>query len=139
MANVATTLFLIPRQGVVGVAEGTAIGWIAFAATFAVIDYRAHPRDRACCGILAADVLIGMACSAALHCLVAQPWLSHAFGSRILGVVVLGASGVAYVAAFLSFFCGSVVAGVSSAEAPHGPRLAHTHRRRTQTESRYEG
>jgi len=102
LANVAATIPLARAYGIVGVAIGTAIGWIAGTLYFLYVYHQVRrapwwqsigsPILRLTC----ANVVAAFGYYALLH----VPAVQHCFENRFLGSLVLGIVALAYFAAF---------------------------------------
>ena len=102
-ANLIATVLLAPRIGLTGVVAGTAVGWIAGSVYFSIVYHRVRavawwptvgaPAARLAAAAVCATALL----SAAVHAPFAQP----AFGSRVGGLLALGAAAALYGALYL--------------------------------------
>jgi O-antigen/teichoic acid export membrane protein len=109
--NLLSTVLLAPRLGIVGVAMGTAIGWVAGTVYFTITYHRLRPSPwwptigspvaRLTFAALVATVL--------LHFAVSAPLVTGVFGNRILGLLVIAVAGTLYLALFsgLAWVCGA--------------------------------
>lgn len=102
--NLLSTIVLAPRLGIVGVAMGTAIGWIAGTVYFLVTYQRLRPSPW--WSTIGSPVLrlafAAFAATLLLHVIVSAPLLTSFFANRITGMIVLALAG----SLFLVVYCG---------------------------------
>jgi O-antigen/teichoic acid export membrane protein len=102
--NLLSTVVLAPRLGIVGVAMGTAIGWIAGTVYFLVTYQRLRPSPW--WSTIGSPVLrlafAAVAATLLLHVIVGAPLLTPFFANRIMGMIVLALAG----SLFLVVYCG---------------------------------
>ncbi|GAC1545558.1 MAG: oligosaccharide flippase family protein [Vulcanimicrobiaceae bacterium] len=102
--TICTTLPLAHRFGIVGAAMGSALGWIAGTAYFTVVFHKLHPSSwLRLIGLPALRLATACAvASGAFYFVVHAAPVVPLFTNRMLGLVLLGALGAAYLAVYVA-------------------------------------
>lgn len=121
VVNLGSTLVLAPRFGIVGVAMGTAIGWIAGTIYFQVTYQRLRPSPW--WSTIGSPVLrlwlAAIAATLLLHAVVSARFAAPLFANRIVGMISLALAGALFVVVY------TALAWVSGAFRMEQADLAH--------------